>query len=393
MDDHLISEDELDARLAERNPVAFATLESEAASRVLSEVRAQVVARAQPVASGRPRRLSARRFGHWRLVAVGLAVAVVAVIAFIGSAGLDDSGTGNRAQSWPLTVSPAQAATLNRIAYAAAAQSGPAKGQWLFQRYVISEGGGDGYVNTTVNFHDSYREQQWTNPGGISRMRDVYTGFGFDTPRDRSNYYGPHHAQLVSAMGDGPAPGRRLTDNADPSAGSNPDDPQNMPDTTDAILHRFKQNFRNQLRQIPRKERASYRSQFSYNLFNELALILSNSTSESQRAASLKAIAYVKGVKILGTRRDALGRKGLAMRYVWAHGSGARFTLIIDPKTGNLLQQVSVPLRSLHGTPAADFYQRTIYLQRAIVASMTSLPGGGTQPYHGSSPRISGRGK
>ena len=74
------------------------------------------------------------------------------------------------------------------------------------------------------------------------------------------------------------------------------------------------------------------------------------------------------------------------MQYVWTHNSGMRTTLIIDPKTGNLLQQVTTPLRALAGTPPADFYQRTVYLQRAIVASIASLPGGGTQPYDGASP-------
>jgi hypothetical protein len=381
-----MSDDELDALLAQRNPVAHTDLDSDSSARVLSEVRVQTLAHTElSSAAGWPAPRPSRRWGRRRFLGGGVAVAVIAVV--VALVGIGGAGSNNDVPGWLPKVTAAQAATLDRIAAAAAQQSGPGRGQWLFQRYQIYAGGGGGYGKTMVNYHDSYREQQWTNPDDVSRVRDVYTSFAFDTPKDRANYYGPDHAQLASALADGPAPGRHTTDGANPSLGSRPGDPRNMPDTTVGILNRFKQNFRNEVLQAPRKGRASYEQQFGDELFDELALILSNSTSETQRAAALKAIAYVGGVKVLGTRRDVLGRSGLAVQYVWNHSSGSKTTLIFDPTTGNLLEQINAALRPLAGAPTADFYVRTVYLQRAIVGSMTSLPGGGTQPFHGALPQ------
>jgi hypothetical protein len=311
---------------------------------------------------------------------------MLVAVSLIGLNGGGNSGTPGGL----MAVTPAQAAELNRIAAAAAQQSGPGKGQWLYQRYLVSEGGGAGWENVNVNFHDTRVAQQWTNTAGGTRIRSVYTSFTFDSPQDRANYYGRYHSDLATTLRDGPAAPHHITDDTDPP-GPSPLATQNLSDTAVGIINSFKKAYAKEEAFLPKQGRAQFATQFDAGLFHAIVDILQTSTSERQRAAALKDIAYVPRVQMLGDRKDALGRTGLAIRYLDL-GTGEIHTIIVDRKTGDLLQATTSDPRAGDSIAVADGATRYVYLQRAIVKSMTALPGGGSLPYHGA-PTIAWRPK
>lgn len=98
-----------------------------------------------------------------------------------------------------------------------------------------------------------------------------------------------------------------------------------------------------------------------------LSQILIASTSAQQRAEAYRALTLVRFVRVLGERRDPRGRLGTAVSFRIPGGSPTA-TLIIDPQTGDLLQDNS-------GSGSV-----TVWLDRAAVDSDTDLPAGGKQP-------------
>jgi hypothetical protein len=134
---------------------------------------------------------------------------------------------------------------------------------------------------------------------------------------------------------------------------------------------------------LPKQFRAQLRTQLASGLFDVLVMILEQSTSERQRAAAFKALAYVRDVQTLGIRKDSRGRAGLAVR--WNDWAGLSVeTLIVNPSNGNLLQDTQENSR-----PIGDHVTvvRTVYLARAFVRSMTAAPDGRSVPYHGPEPK------
>lgn len=404
MDDRLISENELHTLLAERDPIDLTRLSAASCESSLAWLREEIVdgaARPRELNQGAPgsvsslmrnarrRRLLPRRRLPGLLMASGLAAAGSLVgVSVLGS-------SSQRIDWWPsVAVAPAQAAEFHRLASAAALRAGPGPGQWLFERTEVSEGTGTASGKTQVNVRDHRIVESWTSANDIQRTRSIYQSFTFDTPKDRANYYGPDHSQFVHNLDGAPGSGTRITDEADPSLGPSPLAPQNMPSSARGILRRFKVLFNRDPTDYWKEPRAQQELQFAANFFGELTTILGGSVSSRQRAAALEDFAYVKGVQMLGETRDAIGRRGIELRYVWHGGDGQVNTIIINPKTGDLLQATISQLRAaLPGAqgpvfPIADGQQRTVYLQRAIVHSMTALPGGGSQPYYGRPPTI-----
>jgi hypothetical protein len=408
MDDRVISEEELDALLAQRDPIDVERLAARSLASKLTVLREEILQKAFgleganlllpsatvpvrlfPKAGATPGLLRRRRLAARFTVGAAFAAAVSLV-------GINVLGSSTPTLSWlpSVAVAPAQAAELNSLASAAALVAGPGKTQWLYQRYEVSEGTGEAVGKTEVNVQDHRTVQRWTSSRDVQRTRSVYKSFTFDSPRDRANFYGADHAQFVGDLPGAPGSGIHVTDEADPSLGPSPLAAQNMPRTKLGILHRFQVLFKRDPTGYTKEPQAQQQLQFAANFFGELALILADSTSGRQRAAALRDFAYIKGVQMRGAARDALGRPGIEIRYVWHRGAGQVNTLIIDPKTGDLLQETSSELHASRpgaqgpGFPIADGQQRTTYLQRAIVNSMTALPGGGHQPYHGIAPRI-----
>ena len=385
MPELLISDDDLDVVLDAANPVDPSCLRADPITRVLAEVRDTALPSPEPTAYPRSRRR--RTVPRLRLMAGSIAVSV-AVAAFV--VGLSGSGGGS-SSTWLLAVSPAQAAQLGRVAAGAAQQSGPGSGQWLYQRYQLSEGGGSDWNKAWVSYRETRNVQQWTNANLVQRVRSAYTSFRFDSPKDGATYR-KYKKELAGGLSvDGSLAKGHVTDDADPSTGSSPVFPQNMPDTRAGILDRFRKLLAANVAHTPAKDRAQVRKQFGVSMFSELELLVEQSTSSRQRAAALQAFAYVPGVRMLGDRKDVRGRTGLAMRYVWPAvngGSGQILTVIVDRRTGYMLQDTTRSLRPFsHMTPAQSLV-RTVYLQTAIVKSMSSLPGGGSLPYHGPPPTI-----
>jgi hypothetical protein len=412
MDDRLISEDELDALLAQRDPIDTTRVSSLPLTVTLVALREEVMRddaaghRSERLARTRTSRRGRRfwvgdstRIAPRRTRLVLGFTASAAAVAAASLIGVNVFGSGASRVTWlpAVAVAPAQADELNKIAVAAAQHAGPGKGQWLFQRYEVSEGSGTAVDKTEVNFRDTHTVQEWTNANDIQRTRSVFTSFRFDTPQDRANFYGRDHAQFARSLPAAPGTSSRVTDEADPSLSGSPLAAQNMPETELGILHRFEVLFDKDPTGYAKEPLPERNAQFANNLFGELAVIVANSTSERQRAGALKAFAYVKGVQMIGAHKDAYGRTGIEIRYVWDGGTGQINTLIIDPKTGDLLQQTNAEIRASAPAannpqapvfPVADGQQRTTYLQRAIVNSMSDLPDGGSQLYHGAPPRI-----
>jgi hypothetical protein len=358
-----ISDHELDTLLAARDPLHDVALDGPALDAVLTalggEIRPNVV---QTRVSGRGR-------GRRLVLAMGAGLVVCAVVlASVFSSG-DGSGDG---VGLPLAVSPAQAAELNGIAERAAKiqVAGPGPGQWLYERFVTSSGGGEQSGDIVVNTHITYVTQQWMGPTGQQRNRTVVKSFGFDTPGDRAVYEA--NRQRLGSIEASPG---QVYDQASPPVGKPPFAPQNMPDTTSGIVARF-HKFDKRPVDGPR---------FGADLFGEIVRILTSSTSPTQRAAALAAIKYVHGVQLLGASDDAVGRRGTAIQ---ESDSGQVTTIIVNDQTGNLLQMSlrDTKRSTAKGTnlfPTKDSTGQVTYLARGLVDSMTALPGGGRQPYHG----------
>lgn len=209
-------------------------------------------------------------------------------------------------------------------------------------------------------------------PAGQQRNRTVVKSFGFDTPRDRAVYDANR-----SRLGSIEAAQGHVYDQASPPIAKPPLAPQNMPDTTSGIMARF--------HKLDKRPEAGPR--FGADLFGEIVRILTSSTSQTQRAAALAAIKYVHGVQLLGASDDALRRRGTAIQETF---NGQVTTIIVNDQTGNLLQmsQRYTKRSTAKGTnliPTKDSALQVTYLTRALVDSMTALPGGGRQPYHGPS--------
>jgi hypothetical protein len=386
MTELLISDDDLDVLLDAANPVELASLNTVAITGALVELREASLA---PADSPAPTRRRRRVVPRMRLVGGSVAVGTAVVALFVGLSG---SG-GGPSSDWLVTVSPAQAAEIGRVAAVAARQSGPGPGQWLYQRFQVSEGGGWGWKKASVTYRDTRLVQQWTNANITQRLRSVYTNFSFDSPRSLATYR-QYRSELPGLSVNGPLAKGGVTDYADPGSGSSPASPQNMPDTRVGLLDRIQKLSAAAAANAPAKDRAQIKTRRGLALFAELEFLLQQSTSARQRAAALQDFAYVPGVRMLGDRRDIRGRTGLAIRYVWpggpgdGGGSGSVTTIIVDRRTGYMLQYTMTSLRPVGQMTPAQALVRIVYLQTAIVNSMSSLPGGGSLPYHGPPPTM-----
>ena len=177
MDDRLISEDELDALLAQRDPIDTTCVSSLPLTVTLVALREEVL---RDDAAGdrserlvRPRRSrfcvggSTRTASRRTRLFLGFTASAAAVAA-ASLIGVNVFGSGASTATWlpAVAVAPAQADELNKIAVAAAQHAGPGKGQWLFQRYEVSEGSGTAVIGESrfqVSPHDIFVAPSWTH--------------------------------------------------------------------------------------------------------------------------------------------------------------------------------------------------------------------------------------
>jgi hypothetical protein len=109
--------------------------------------------------------------------------------------------------------------------------------------------------------------------------------------------------------------------------------------------------------------------------------LLIDATSPTLRSALFSVVAHLPGVRLLGQRRDEIGRRGIAVM-----GPGASYTgqvMIFDPNTSRVLEtELIYPKRAGSGTPGAPSFPAgtpnsyTVYLSQAIVNSIEDLPNG-----------------
>jgi hypothetical protein len=104
--------------------------------------------------------------------------------------------------------------------------------------------------------------------------------------------------------------------------------------------------------------------------FEILRMLAQEPTSASLRAALYRVFASTPGIRLLGRTRDSLGRPGMA---VAVKVDDARLELIIDPKTGELLQTSRTLLRRsqayFDGRQPPGLINRATYLASGIVSS------------------------
>jgi hypothetical protein len=274
-------------------------------------------------------------------------------------------------------VTPAAAAQLSRVAHAAAAQAAPGAGQFEYTATEIESVGDPSFGDESVNFTYDQTEQSWEGPIPVDESRDRITSSGitFASSQDRANYLANKSAfdtQFADSMvTSDPTASGLIADWLYPARGRKDEgtltplqsqifNGTERPGSPQELLHDLTLYFDGE----------------PSDLWSGLITILRDSTDAQLRATAYQAFAYVPGTTTLGNQKDQLGRAGAAIQFS-DHADGWTETIIVSPTTGYLLQDESSYSRSGSGLTS----ERTIYLQRAIVDSVTALPDGNSQPF------------
>ena len=381
MDEHLMSDGELDALLTERDPLNTTRLDARRLQSALARLAQDISATSRLAPTRRPRVRHRLRI----VAAAGVAVAAAAL------AGVGLLGGGSTQSLLPnLQLPAAEAAQLNRIAQATAAGPSARHGKWLYLKLTTSQHQGLQVMNSPVVFYSvTETVQNWTaSAAGRSRVRITFSDFAFASAHARA-VYRSHRTIFAQALAPLPlAPGHTAVADATIHRGGAVS-PTDIGDGTDSkvplsslptdpealvkFLGREKlKGYHPGSRQLNAAQR---RQQQQFVVDNQalgewdgLSQILIASTSAQQRAEAYRALTLVRSVHVAGERRDSRGRLGIAVSFHEPGAGSPIETLIIDPHTGDLLQDNS-------GTGSV-----AVWLARAVVASDTDLPGGGKQP-------------
>ena len=256
-------------------------------------------------------------------------------------------------------------------------------------------------MNSPVVFYSvTETVQNWSaSAAGPTRVRVTFSDFAFASAHARAVYQS-HRATFAPVLAPLPlAPGHTAVVGAtfkrgegfsptDIGEGSNSKVPlSSLPTDPERLVRFLGHEHLNGFRPGPGQLTAAQRrSQHRFVINNEaagawdgLSQILISSTSASQRAEAYRALTLVRFVHVVGERRDSLGRLGIAVSFQLPGAGSPTDTLIVDPQTGDLLQDDS-------GSGSV-----AVWLARAAVHSDTDLPGGGKQPVsRASSPRSQG---
>jgi len=390
----LISEDDLDALLGACDPLDREAFSGARLDSVLAALHESVRTPASPAVVP-ARRLEGTRYALRRRLVVAAAVAVGVVV--VALAGLDRSGGGST-EPTPLAVPPAAAAVLGRLARVSAGADTSTRPLTAREyEYVTSV---EEQLNWTGSaFGDRWTiQQQWLQPDGQGRDRSAYTSSARPTSAQIAAATGPA-GRILGAGSDVIYP---ATPRQDGGVAARDDYvPAGLPGGAQALLRTLNAEFQAQARMIPSRWRRQWVDENRQNLlFENLERILTGSTSSLQLAAAYSVLSHMPGIRVLGSRRDLLGRTGLAFEI--PNPAGARGgwldEMIVEPSTGRVLESAEVqwhpgPFNSTGGPPtvsAGTTVVATVYLQRAVVNSIEALPGGGRIPYHGLDLRFRG---
>ena len=379
VDTELISEAELDYRLHQCDPVDRAAIGDEAFATAVASIQRKIETDAGDEA---PLPAAARPIQRRRLVTAGVAAAVVAVASLVG---LETLGSGGGV-GLPLAVPPAAAAQLNRVARSAARQTTATIGQWEYLAVRYETTGPAFAAHATVAFTDAETEQSWSAPNrgnayGLIRDRRMNDGISFPTRRDRTIYLANRSAFDAGAIGQSMTRSV-ITDGISRGDGSYLPIWESSPTSDPLTLLNEICTQRPSKQHVSAGTLAGEPPALIWNALNELLI---DAPSSKERAAGYKALAYLPGAKVVGPRTDQLGRRGVELDFTNTY-SNLRETLIVSPTTGNALEEDSVLKHAEHDLPAGTVEWRELFLQRGVVRSDTTLPGGGRQPYRATSP-------
>lgn len=351
---------------------------------IRAETRSTLITEAPVLARGGRSRLGLR------VAAVSAAACVLAAAGLFVSALLP--GQASRSVPiGPVGPAPASAATiLERAARTAFRQPGATLGRGQLEYVKVIQGltsGGWARDATGqlvgIRFWQTDTLQTWGSLAGIRRRRtaDIHNRFFSATDRAIAQN---HH--MTMAQLDDEAPGPNHYDEILPAKGpGGPGAPSDsayswpaLPTKPAALLAALKRQLRSE--HVPAT---------SVNLFDAISNgSLFNATSPALRSALYKVLAHLPGVRVLGQRRDPLGRRGIV---VAIHGSRTpEYVVLFDAKTANELETEVVhrsPSRNAHiptfaaGTPLTY----TVFVSRGIVNSITQLPSGGHVSTRGAS--------
>ncbi len=385
MDERVISDDELDALLTERDPLDTIRLSARRLEPVLARLALEIGAVCDPEPTVSP----ARRPRITRRLITFAAVGVVVALAAAVGVGVLVGGS-NRSLLPGVRLPAAQAAQLNQIAEATAAGPSAGHGRWLYVKLMTTERQGLGVGNSPVVFYSvTETVQEWTtSASGPVRVRVTFSDFAFASAHAR-RVYESHRALFHRALAPLPLAAGHIavvdamiprgvrvsptdigngTDSKVPLS-SLPTDPQAL---VKLLGREDLKGFRPGTKRLTAAERRQQQRFVTNNKalgeWLGLSQILIASTSAQQRAEAYRALTLVRFVHVVGERRDARGRLGIAVSFREPGAGSPTETLIVDPQTGDLLEDDS-------GSGSV-----AVWLARASVDSDTQLPSGATQP-------------
>ena len=311
------------------------------------------------VAEPRPRSAPSRNpVGRGRRLVVAAAVVLLASIALVvgvpgGEEGADRTGL----------------AVLDRVAAAAAEQP---VGPDLPYGYLKTQGiyaNSANYGGESWSWYQSEIAATWAAPDGSGSRRTVSRFLGFVTPSDREAWeragkpvflahgWGGHVG--TESFGPGTFGG---SDSLGADISSLPTDPEELS------------------RWLIDRSNAPPRNGFppEVRVLTLVAELLQNPFVSSDLRGSLyEAVARVPGIEYLGTARDQLGRKGIAVGARSANsGAPTIYSLIVDPATSQVLATEQEQLQAPAALPQLDeplVISSTAYLESTRTASIPDL--------------------
>jgi hypothetical protein len=257
---------------------------------------------------------------------------------------------------------PASAATALRHA-AAAAERQPAlpplrAGQYAYTRSsdtwmtvaVGSQDGETGESTPTYGFMVPVERQVWRGPDGRGWLRQTSGEATFLSARDRELWIAAGRPDL----------GDRDEDVAlgNDAGGDTPMATLTLTDDPDALRHDLEAGLAGDADGGPLAPR----------MFTAVGDYLrETATTPAQRAALYEVAAAIDGVELLGDVTDHAGRPGTAVAIDDA-AQGVRHTMVFDPHTGVLLEELDVTLAANpYGYDAGVTVGRSTYLESRIV--------------------------
>jgi hypothetical protein len=251
----------------------------------------------------------------------------------------------------------------------------PGRHRYLYLKFLegwtlIQGASNDGRSTPAFAFRTTDTQQDWVSPDGSGRQRlEVDGPARFLTPQDRAAWLTSGKPVLAAPSTDGTYP-------AGGYPAGNQLDPSGLP-TEPAEL----------LRAIVRKFEGG---RFSVEqTFTTVGTLLQDSGSPSLRGALYRVVEHLPRVQLLGRRSDVVGRKGIAVGVTDAQG--VRDELLFDPTTSDVLEEALVqaapdtspkPAGITRRLPVGAVLHYFAYLDRGVVDSIETLPGGGRVPLH-----------